>query len=105
MRYTYHNTIKLKPVDVKWNKYIKCSKEIYNRNTKFEIGDTDRISKYKNILAKGYTPSRSKEVFVTKKVKNTALWTYVISDLKGEEIFPTFYENKLQKTNQKEFRI
>ena len=38
-------------------------------------------------------------------VKNTVPWTYVISDLKGEEIIWTFYENKLQKTNQKEFRI
>ena len=40
-----------------------------------------------------------------KKVKNTVPWTYVISDLKGEEIVETFYENGLQKTNQKEFRI
>ena len=30
---------------------------------------------------------------------------HVISDLKGEEIAETFYENGLQKTNQKEFRI
>ena len=40
-----------------------------------------------------------------KKVKNTVLWTYVISDLKGEEIVGTFYEKELQKTNQKEFRV
>ena len=40
-----------------------------------------------------------------RKVKNAAPWTNVISDLKGEEIVGTFYENELQKTNQKEFRI
>ena len=40
-----------------------------------------------------------------KKVKNTVPWTYVISDLKGEEIIGMFYEKELQKTNQKEFRI
>ena len=40
-----------------------------------------------------------------KKVKNTALWTYVISDLKGEEIVGLFNEKELQKTNQKEFRF
>ena len=40
-----------------------------------------------------------------KKVKNTILWTYVISDLKGEETVGTFHENALQKTNQNEFRI
>ena len=44
----------------------------------------------------------SKEVFT--KVKNTVLWTYVISDLKGEEIVRTFYIKEKQKTNQKEFR-
>ena len=43
--------------------------------------------------------------FVTKKVKNTVPWTYVISDLKGEEIVGKFYEKDLQKTNQKEFRV
>ena len=40
-----------------------------------------------------------------KQVKNTVPWTYVISDLKGEEIIRTFYEKELQKTNQKEFRV
>ena len=39
-----------------------------------------------------------------KKVENTVLRTYVISDLKGEEVVRTFYEKQLQKTNQKEFR-
>ena len=43
--------------------------------------------------------------FVIKKVKNIVPWTYVIHDLNGEEILGTFYEKKLQKTNQKEFRI
>ena len=30
---------------------------------------------------------------------------HVISDLKDKEIGGTFYENELQKTNQKEFRV
>ena len=37
--------------------------------------------------------------------KNAVPWTYVISDLIGEEIVRSFYEKELQKTNQKEFRI
>ena len=45
------------------------------------------------------------EDFVIKKVKNTVSWTYVISDLKGEEMFRTFYEKELQKTNPKEFKV
>ena len=47
----------------------------------------------------------SEEIFIVSKIKNTALWTYVISDLNGEEIKGNFYEKELQKTNQKEFRI
>ena len=45
------------------------------------------------------------EDFVIKKVKNTVPWTYVISDLKGEEMFRTFYEKELQKPNPKEFKV
>ena len=102
----YHNTIKMKPVDVKSNTYIDSSKEINEKDhPKFKIGDNVRISKYKNIFAKGYTPNWSEEVFVIKKIKNTALWTYLIIDLDGEEIVGTFYENELQNTNQEEFGI
>ena len=56
---TYHSTIKMKPVDVKSNTYIDSSKEINDKDPKFKIGDIVRISKYKNIFAKGYTPNWS----------------------------------------------
>ena len=102
---TYHSTIKMKPVDVKSNTYIDSSKEINDKDPKFKIGDIVRISKYKNIFAKGYVPNWSEEAFVIKKVKNTVPWTYAISDLNGEEIIGPFYEKELQKTNQKEFRF
>ena len=39
------------------------------------------------------------------KIKNTVPWTYLISELNGEEIVGSFYEKELLKTNQKEFRI
>ena len=65
---TYHITIKLKPVDVKSSTYIDSSKEINDKNPKFKIGDTVRISKYKNVFAKGYTPNWSEEVFVIQSV-------------------------------------
>ena len=50
---TYHTTIKMKPIDVKDNTYINTDKEINNKDPKFKIGDHLRISKYKNIFAKG----------------------------------------------------
>ena len=85
--------------------YINADKEINNKDPKFKVGDRVRISKYKNIFAKGYIPNWIEEIFVIKKVKNTVPWTYDINDLNGEEITGTFYEKKLQKTNQEEFRI
>ena len=46
----------------------------------------------KTFFAKGYGPNWSEEVFVVSKIKNTVLWTYVASDLNGEEITGSFYE-------------
>ena len=105
---TYHTTIKMKPIDVKDNTYINIDKEINDKDPKLKVGDRGRISKYKNIFAKGCTANWSEEVFVINKVKNiknTCPWTYVINDLNGEEIIRTFYEKELEKTSQEEFRI
>ena len=71
-----YRIIKMKPVDVKSNTYIKSGKEINNKDPKFKIGDTIRISKYQNIFTKGYVPDWSKEVFVIKNVKNTMPWCH-----------------------------
>ena len=102
---TYHRTIKMKPVDVKDDTYFDFKKEVNDKDPKFKVGDHLRISKYKNVFPKRYTPNWSEEVFVVSKMKNTVPWTYVINDLNGEEITGTFYEKELQKTNQKEFTI
>ena len=98
---THYRTIKMKPVDVKSNTYIDSSKEINDKDPKFKIGDIVRISKYKNIFLKGYIPNWSEEVFVIKKIKNTVLWRYVVSDLKGEEML----WKRIEKTNKKQFRV
>ena len=102
---TYHRTIKMKPIDVENNTYINFNKEVNNKDPKFKVRDYVRISKYKNIFAKGNMPNWSEEVFIISKIKNTVPWTYIINDLNGEKIIGTFYEKELQKTNQKEFRI
>ena len=75
-------------------------KKVNEKHLKFKVGNHVRISKYKNIFAKDYASNWSEEVFVIKKVKNTVPWTYVMSDLNGEEIIGTFYEKELQKANQ-----
>ena len=65
---TYHRTIKIKPADVKDNTYIDFNKKVNDKDPKFKVGDHVRISKYKNIFAKGYTPNWSEEVFVVSKI-------------------------------------
>ena len=102
---TWHSTIKMKPFDVKNNTYINTDKKINNKDPKFKVGDRVRISKYKNVFAKGYVPYWSEEVFVVNKIKNTVPWTYEINDLNGEKFMGSFYEKELQKANQEEFRI
>ena len=82
---THHTSIEMKPDDVEDNTYIDFKKE-NNKNAKFKVGDHVRISKYKNIFAKGYMPNWSEEIFIIKKIKNTVPWTCVINDLNGEEI-------------------
>ena len=98
---TYHRPIKMKPVDVKDNTYIDFKKEVNDKDPKFKVGDHVRISKYKNIFAKGYTPNWSVEAFVVSKIKNSIPWTYVINDLNGEEIIGKFYEKNYKRLIKK----
>ena len=95
----------MKPVDVKSNTYNDSIKKINNKDPKFKIGDTVRISNNKIIFAKDYTPNWFEEIFVIKKVKHTVLQTYIINDLNGEEIVGAFYEKEVEKANQKELTI
>ena len=78
----------MKPNDIKDN----IGKEVNDKDPKFEVGDHVRISKYKNIFAKGYTPNWSENTFVIKGIKNTVPWTDVINDLNGEKNIGTVYE-------------
>ena len=95
----------MKPIGVKDNKYLDFGKEVNDKDPKFKVGDHVRISKYKNIFAKSYTPNWSEKIFVIKKIKSTVRWTYVINDLNGQETIGTLYEKELQKIGQQEFRI
>ena len=100
-----HSSIKMKSKDVTDIKYVEYSEETNKKDPKFKVGENIKISKYKNIFAKGYTPNRSEEVFIINKIQNTVPWTYLVNDLNGEKTKSSFYEKELQKTDQKEFRI
>ena len=76
----------MKPIDVEDNAYVVSKKEVNDKDRKFKVRDHVRISKYKNIVAKGNTPDWCEEFFVVSKIENTVPWTYVINHLNSEEI-------------------
>ena len=68
---TGHRTIKMKPVNLTSNSYAQYIEHSNEKDPKFKVGDHARISKYKNIFVKGYTPNWSEEIFNIKKFQNT----------------------------------
>ena len=72
----------MKPIDVTSYSYAEYNEDSNEKDPKFKFGHRVRISKYKNIFAKGYTQNWSEKVFIVSKYKNTVPWTYVIIDLK-----------------------
>ena len=104
---TKHSTIKMKPIDVgdttKPSSLERNNKRVYidehnEKDSRFKIGDRVRISRYKNIFAKGYTPNWSKEIFIVDKINDTVPYTYNLKDLNDEEIIGSFYDKELQKS-------
>ena len=103
---TKHSTIKIKPIDVGDNKRVYIDEHNEKDTTKssslvlsrFKVGDRVRISKFKNVFAKGYTPNWSREIFIVDKINDTLPYTYNLKDLNDEEIIGSFYDRKLQKT-------
>ena len=94
---TKHNTIKMKPKDVGDNKRVYID-EHNEKDSRFKVGDRVRISKFKNIFAKGCTPNCSTEILIVNKINDPVPYTYNLKNLNGEEIIGSFYDRELQKT-------
>ena len=92
----------MKATDITSDSYVEYNEDSNKKESKFKVSICVRISKYKNIFAKGYMQNWSD---IVSKIKNTVPWSYVISDVNGEPIAGHFYEKKLQKTSQEKFRI
>ena len=109
---TKHSSIKMTPVeaskhkneDTVWKNLYGDFKVKYKK-PKYSVGDKVRISKKKKTFEKGYTPRWTEEVFIISEIKHTIPITYKITDWNHRKIEGTFYEQELQKTNQKKFRI
>ena len=91
----------MKPIDVKNDSFAEYDEESNEKDPKFKVGDDVRISKHKNIFAKGYAPNWSEEIFVVKKIKNTVPWKYIISDLNGEVIAGIFMKKNCKNPIKK----
>ena len=95
---TNYSNIKMKPKDVKdGNKRVYID-EHNEKSARYNVGDRVRISKFKNIFAKGYTPNWSREIFIINKINDTVPYTYNLKDLNDEEIIGSFYDRELQKS-------
>ncbi len=74
---------------------------------KFRVGDTVRVSKYKNIFGRGFDPNFSEEIFEVSKVYQGDPVTYEIQGHTGEKILGRFHEDELSVIKKKDdvFRI
>jgi len=98
-----HRTIGIQPREVSQDNEKEILQNKFNHRKvflrgKFKIGDFVRISKYKHIFSKGYTPNWTTEIFKISKVQNTFPVTYLLEDYQGNHIKGGFYENELQET-------
>ena len=66
---TVHRTIKMKHVDVTGDSYVEYNEDFNKKGPKFKVNDHIRISKYKNIFAKGYVPNWSKKFLLLMRLK------------------------------------
>lgn len=105
---TKHRTIQMRPIDVNKQNEADLLRTVYRKNqtlnvyakktNKFKVDDHVRVSKYKSLFEKGYTPNWSTEIFKVVKISPTEPITYRLADMDGERIKGCFYEQELQKT-------
>ena len=59
----------MKPFDVTGDFYAEYTEDLNKKDPKFKVGDHVKISKYKSIFPKGYTPIGQKKVLLLVKLK------------------------------------
>ncbi|KAL6416973.1 hypothetical protein ACFW04_014522 [Cataglyphis niger] len=95
-----HRTIGARPVDVTPAIAEKLLNTVYSNikiaaPAKFKPGDPVRVSKFKTIFEKGFTPNWTTEIFRITKVQRTNPVTYLLKDSRNEPIAGGFYEHEL----------
>ena len=97
---TVHETIKMKPIDVTDDSYAKYNEDFNKKAPKFKVGDHARISKYKNIFAKGYNPNWS-EVLVINKIKIQLLGLMLLVTWVVKKLLEVFMKKNCKKLVKK----
>ena len=95
----------MKSADVKSNTYISYSKEINNKDPKFKVGDNARISKYKNIFAKGYNLNWSEEFLWLEKLKTLLRGQMLLVILKVKRLLERFMKTNCKKQIKKNLEL
>lgn len=99
---SHHSTIKMKPVDVNKSNERQLLREIFKIDEpnlikpKFHVGQHVRISKYKHVFEKSYTPNWSTEIFRIARIMSTNPETYILTDGNNNTIKGGFYKYELQ---------
>ena len=88
----------MKPKDVGDDNNREYIEEHNKKSARYNVGDKVRISRFKNIFAKGYTTNWSREIFIVDKINDTVPYTYNLKDLNDREIIGSFYDRELQKS-------
>lgn len=101
---TIHSTTQYKPISVNRNNAKHILKTVYSnikihdpKRAKFKVGDFVRISKYRHVFSKMYTPNWTNEIFTISKIQNTYPRTYILQDSQKQKIRGAFYELELLK--------
>ncbi|KYQ46398.1 hypothetical protein ALC60_14607 [Trachymyrmex zeteki] len=97
-----HRTISMGPIDVTPAIAGRLLTTVYNHvkiaaPTRFKVGDSVRVSKFKTIFEKGYTPNWTTNVFKIIKVQQTNLVTYLLENSREKSIVGGFYEYELHR--------
>ena len=96
-----HRTIGMRPANVTPAIAERLLDTVYSvikiaGPAKFKVGDSVRVSKYKTIFEKGYTPNWTTEVFTIVKVHTNPV-TYLLEDYRGKSVAGAFYEHELHR--------
>ena len=91
----------MKPNDIKSDSYAEYIVDSNEKDPKFKIDNQVRISKYKNIFAKGYTSNWSQEGSIISKIKNKVHGNMLLVILMVKRLLEHFMKKNCRRQNKK----